>query len=184
MGGAVPRLDRGCQSETLDGERTNNKNDSTGGSMLMSRAIAIILVLSSIFGAASIRADEAASGNAIKVIVVDLHGNEGQVSCALFSSVDGFPNVPAKAIKLTTAKIENRQAVCNFSGIAPGDYGVSVFHDENSNGKLDSNFIGIPKEGVGASNDAAGKFGPPKFDDARFNYPGGPKTLTIHIRYL
>jgi uncharacterized protein (DUF2141 family) len=61
---------------------------------------------------------------------------------------------------------------------------VSVFHDENSNGKIDRNFMGIPKEGVGASNDAEGRFGPPKFDDARFTYRGGLNVLTIHVRYL
>ena len=42
----------------------------------------------------------------------------------------------------------------------------------------------MPKEGVGASNDAAGSFGPPRFDDARFTYSGGVKAVTIHIRYL
>jgi len=61
---------------------------------------------------------------------------------------------------------------------------VSVFHDENGNGKLDRNFIGMPKEGVGASNDAVGTLGPPKFDDARFSYKGGAQSLTIHLRYL
>ena len=57
-------------------------------------------------------------------------------------------------------------------------------HDENSNGKLDRNFVGMPKEGVGASNDAKGSFGPPKFADARFSYKGGPQEPMIHLRYL
>ena len=61
--------------------------------------------------------------------------------------------------------------------VAPGDYAVSVFHDENSNGKLDRNFMGMPKEGVGKSNDAAGHFGPPKYDDARFSYKGGQQCV-------
>jgi len=47
-----------------------------------------------------------------------------------------------------------------FPGVAPGRYAVSVFHDENSNGKMDTNFIGIPREGVGASNNAKGHLGP------------------------
>jgi uncharacterized protein (DUF2141 family) len=68
--------------------------------------------------------------------------------------------------------------------VAPGDYAVSVFHDQNSNGKLDRNFMGMPKEGVGASNDAAGHFGPPKSDDARFSYKGGRSVLAIHVKYL
>jgi uncharacterized protein (DUF2141 family) len=48
-------------------------------------------------------------------------------------------------------------------------YAVMVFHDENSNGKLDKNILGIPKEGYGASNNLARKMRPPTFDEARFS---------------
>ncbi|MGO8937721.1 MAG: DUF2141 domain-containing protein [Mycobacterium sp.] len=149
-------------------------------------AITIALVLSSIVGATAIgaRAEDAGASNSIKFVVVGLHSNEGEVDCALFGSAQGFPGDSGKAIKTTKSKIENGQGVCTFSGVAPGDYAGSVFHDENGNGKLDRNFMGMPKEGVGASNDAAGRFGPPKFDDARFSYKGGPQSLTIHVRYL
>jgi uncharacterized protein (DUF2141 family) len=44
------------------------------------------------------------------------------------------------------------RAVCEFPGVTPGTYAISVFHDENSNGKLDTNLLGIPREGVSASN--------------------------------
>jgi len=71
-----------------------------------------------------------------------------------------------------------------FADVAPGEYAVSVFHDENSNGKLDRNFMGMPKEGVGASDDAVGHFGPPKYDDARFSYKGGRSVMAIHVKYL
>jgi len=90
----------------------------------------------------------------------------------------------SKAGKTAKSKIENGQAVCVFGDVAPGNYAIAVFHDNNGNGKLDRNFIGMPKEGVGASNGAVGKFGPPKFDDARFSYKGGQQRLTIHVRYL
>jgi len=150
------------------------------------KAIAIALVLSSMVGASCVGAwaEDAGASNSIKFVVVGLHSNVGVVDCALFGSADGFPGDSGKAIKTTKSKIENGQGVCTFSGVAPGDYAGSVFHDENGNGKLDRNFIGMPKEGVGASNDAAGKFGPPKFDDARFSYKGGPQALTIHVKYL
>jgi uncharacterized protein (DUF2141 family) len=129
-------------------------------------------------------AQDAGGSNSIKVVVAGLHSNVGEVDCALFGSAEGFPGDYGKAIKTTKSKIENGQGVCTFSGVAPGDYAVSVFHDENGNGKLDTNFLGMPKEGVGASNDASGHFGPPRFDDARFSYKGGLQALTIHVRYL
>jgi uncharacterized protein (DUF2141 family) len=124
------------------------------------------------------------NSNAIRVAVVGLHSNDGEIYCALYSSADGFPDGFAKATKTTTAKITNEQAVCEFDAVVPGDYAISAYQDENSNGKLDRNFIGMPKEGVGASNDAKGSFGPPKFADARFSYKGGLQQLTIHLRYL
>ena len=154
--------------------------------MTMRTAIAIALVVSSMLGASYIgaQANDLGAVNSIKVLVVGLHSNDGEVDCALFGGADGFPGDSSKAGKTTKSKIENGQAVCMFADVAPGDYAVSVFHDENSNGKLDRNFMGMPKEGVGASNDAAGHFGPPKYDDARFSYKGGRSVLAIHVRYL
>jgi len=48
-----------------------------------------------------------------------------------------------------------------------GQYAIKVFHDENANGELDINFLGIPKESYGFSNHARGRFGPPPFAEAR-----------------
>src|ERR1700733_13273365 len=150
------------------------------------RTIAIVLVLCLMVGASFVaaRAGDAAESNSIKVMVVGFHSNIGEADCVLFGSPEGFPSDSKIAMKRTKSKIENKQAVCTFDGVNPGDYAVSVFHDENANGVLDRNLIGTPKEGVGASNDAAGKMGQPKFDDARFSYKGGQQTLTIHIKYL
>jgi uncharacterized protein (DUF2141 family) len=75
-------------------------------------------------------------------------------------------------------------AASSFADVQPGTYAIAVFHDENSNGKLDSNFIGIPREGTGASNNAKGHMGPPKFDDAAFRYAGGRLELKITIEYF
>jgi uncharacterized protein (DUF2141 family) len=123
------------------------------------------------------------------VIHVDISGlrsDTGQMLCALYSSAqaEAFPKKAEKAVARLTARIAEGQAVCEFTGIVPGTYAVSVVHDENSNGKLDTNFIGMPREGVGASNDARGHMGPPKFRVAAFPYAGGRLDLKIHVRYL
>jgi uncharacterized protein (DUF2141 family) len=120
----------------------------------------------------------------IHVDVVGLRNNKGRVLCSLFSSAIGFPKNDAKAVAHYTAEISDRQASCEFSGIGPGTYAVSAFQDENSNGKLDTNFMRIPREGVAASNDARGRSGPPKFDDAAFRVSGGQVNLRITITYL
>jgi uncharacterized protein (DUF2141 family) len=108
--------------------------------------------------------------NLIHVDIVGLRNESGQVLCALYSSPVGFPKNSDKAVRRAQSEISHGHGICEFCGIAVGKYAVSVFHDENSNGKLDSNFLGIPREGVGASNNAKGHFGPPKFDPRqRFN---------------
>ena len=120
----------------------------------------------------------------IRIEIGGLRNDKGQVFCALYSSPDGFPKNSEKAVVKTDAPIVDKKAVCEFSGIETGTYAVSVFHDENSNGRLDPNFMGIPREGVGASNGARGHFGPPKFDDASFHFSGGQLNLKITLAYL
>ena len=122
--------------------------------------------------------------NVIHVEISGIRSDEGQMLCALYSQADAFPKKADKAEARITAKIANHESVCEFTGVTPGTYAVSVVHDENSNGKLDTNFIGMPREGVGASNDAKGHMGPPKFSAAAFQYAGGRLDLKIHVRYL
>lgn len=127
---------------------------------------------------------QAPQPNMLHVEVVGLHSDKGQVLCALYSSRDGFPKQNERASARVSSTIADRKAVCEFSGITPGTYAISVFHDENSNGKLDTKFMGIPREGVGASNGAKGHLGPPKFEAAAFPFSGGRLELKITINYL
>jgi uncharacterized protein (DUF2141 family) len=124
------------------------------------------------------------SPNTIRVEIGGLRNNSGRVLCALYASADGFPKKSEKAVARLSSPILDRKALCEFSPAAPGSYAVSVFHDENSNGKLDTNLMGIPREGVGASNGARGHFGPPKFEDAAFQFAGGHLDLKVTVAYL
>jgi uncharacterized protein (DUF2141 family) len=74
--------------------------------------------------------------------------------------------------------------ICQFNDIPPGVYAVAVFHDENANGKLDKNFLGIPREGYGASNNVRPKMSAPAFKDAAFTVKAGATTtLSIDMGY-
>jgi len=148
------------------------------------KAIGLGVALVAAFGASGQTPASAPADNVIHVDISGLRSDKGQMLCALFSSAEAFPTKAEKAVARLTAKIAERQAVCDFTGVAPGTYAVSVVHDENSNGKLDRNFIGMPREGVGASNDAKGHMGPPKFNAASFPYKGGRLDLKIHVNYL
>ena len=88
--------------------------------------------------------------NVIHVEIDGFRSDRGQVLCALFSSAADFPKKPDRAVAHATAEIVGRHATCEFQGVPPGTYAIAVFHDENSNGKLDTNFMGIPGVGVRA----------------------------------
>ena len=68
--------------------------------------------------------------------------------------------------------------------VVPGRYAAQGTHDENHNGKVDRALFGIPKEGVGFSNDAKIRFSPPKFADAAFAVGAAPATIHFSLRYF
>jgi uncharacterized protein (DUF2141 family) len=120
----------------------------------------------------------------LTVVMSNFKNDVGQVSVALFNQEEAFPKYPEKALRLVYSTINQGKATVLFDKLPPGEYAVSIYHDENSNKKMDTNFFGIPKEGVGASNNAKGHFGPPKFKDARFTFDGNAQTIQIEIVYL
>jgi len=67
--------------------------------------------------------------------------------------------------------------------LLPGDYAVSLIHDENGNGKLDTNFLGIPKEGVGFSKNPKISFGPPSYVSAKFDV-AADTSEAIRMKYF
>lgn len=97
------------------------------------------------------------------------------------SLVADFPDRDDKAIKRVVAAGRDSTELL-IPNLSPGDYAVAVFADVNANGKLDSNFIDKPKEPVGISRDAKGRFGPPKFADAVFKVGDGVTMQSIQIK--
>jgi uncharacterized protein (DUF2141 family) len=119
----------------------------------------------------------------IRVVANGLKDSKGKMFCALYEAANAkdFPTRPERAAMRTFAPIADKAASCTFADVKPGTYAVAVFHDEDDNGKLDTGFMGIPTEPTGASNDAHGSMGPPKFEDAQFNYTGGALILKIKL---
>ena len=91
------------------------------------------------------------------------------------------PKRASAAFRLSFSNILKGQSTIVLDGIPKGVYAIACYHDENNNGKLDTNFFGIPTEGTGASNNAKGSLGPPKFQNAKFNVEGDTnQTIKIH----
>jgi uncharacterized protein (DUF2141 family) len=82
----------------------------------------------------------------ISIKVTGLHSDAGILIVRLFNQADGFPGDINKVMRIYTAPINEKSASITLKDIPVGNYAVSVFHDENNNGTLDTNWIGIPKE--------------------------------------
>lgn len=92
-------------------------------------------------------------------------GDKGAVMVALYKASDKWMG---KATDIRTTAAVKAGVSVTFNDLAEGDYAVSLFIDENSNNKLDTNAVGMPIEPYAFSNDASGSFGPPSFDKAKF----------------
>ena len=99
----------------------------------------------------------------VSVICDDV--DSGWVYIALHSTEKTFPKKGADATYLSKTKISKGKVKVSFKEIPQGDYAVSAFYDENGNGILDYNFLGIPKEKAGVSNKYSGF---PKWEKSKF----------------
>ncbi|WP_299334647.1 DUF2141 domain-containing protein [uncultured Psychroserpens sp.] len=117
-------------------------------------------------------------GQDIIVKIDNLDNNKGKVYVALYNSQDTFLD---KGYKASFTYIENNSCEVVFKNVPNGIYAISMFHDENGNNRLDSNFLGIPKEDYGCSNNARGFMGPPKWKDAKFELHNKSVTKTITL---
>lgn len=132
----------------------------------------------------AIAAGQVPSCPGIHVTILGIRNSVGTVDCALFDTPKGFPrDVLRSAMRLVAMKVPSSEARCDFEDVPAGTYALVVLHDENMNGRVDSNWIGIPKEGYGFSNDARSSLSAPSFKDAGFVYDGGTLEMTVHLHY-
>lgn len=118
------------------------------------------------------------------VHVEGIRNDQGSVLVALFDQEQGFPGDHARSRRRHLARIQGGKASFKLTGLSPGTYALALVHDENGNEKMDRNFLGIPKEGFGFSNNPKVRFGPPSFKAAAFVIETETLTLKIRMSYL
>lgn len=120
---------------------------------------------------------------ALRVEIDQLRNEKGLVHACLTRDQTHFPDCKGdpRALRLTVPASEAREL--NFRLTTQGDYALSVIHDENGNGKLDT-FVKIPREGFGFSRNPPIRFGPPKFRDVSFALSPGGNHQVVRVRYL
>jgi uncharacterized protein (DUF2141 family) len=125
-----------------------------------------------------------AAQSKIVVNITNVENNKGVCKACVFASADSFSG-SGTPVKCTQATINNKSAQLIFEGIPEGDYAVSVFHDANNNNKMDKNFLGIPKEGYGASKNKLPFASAPRFNENKFSVKNHTiNSLAIKLRYL
>lgn len=90
-------------------------------------------------------------------------GKTGKVYYAIFDSAAQFPK--GKAVKTGSVAVAGEREMATTIDLPAGEYAISVFLDENNNGRLDQNVLGIPRERFGFSNNPRILTGAPSYRD-------------------
>jgi uncharacterized protein (DUF2141 family) len=113
----------------------------------------------------------------VNITITNLENSSGYIHLS-------FLDENNKELRSLSEKITNKQCTLTINDLKPSKYAFKYFHDENNNNKkMDTNVIGIPKEGYGFSNNAKGRFGPPDFKDTIFEIKNDT-TIICTINYI
>ncbi|HLH75493.1 MAG TPA: DUF2141 domain-containing protein [Candidatus Binataceae bacterium] len=117
----------------------------------------------------------------LSVEITNLHNDKGVVRCALYSDPDQFPK--GDYFRATTASIADKKATCVFKKLPPGTYAIAAFQAEHNERRMSYNFLGMPLEGYGFSDNAPSSFAPPAFSTAAITFRGGEASSKITLHY-
>lgn len=120
----------------------------------------------------------------LRVEVSDLRNREGVICAALFDSPDGYPNDADKAICSACFSITELPCVLEFPDLPHGFYALALHHDENMDGQLNCNALGIPKEGIGFSGNPRIWKGVPPFQRTEAEFSHRYPRWSITMKYL
>lgn len=119
----------------------------------------------------------------LEVVVEGIRPEQkGVISLGIFKEGSDFPSIGAE-YKGVRIKVVGEQLMYTFTHLPKGKYAISLFHDENDNLKLDTNLLGLPKEGYGFSKNYRPKMGPPDFEDVAIDVSSGDRRIYITVRY-
>ncbi|WP_395790660.1 DUF2141 domain-containing protein [Aquimonas sp.] len=130
--------------------------------------------------AAALFASSFASAGTLEVEITDIRSTEGQLMVAVHGSTGGWDGKGEPAAAQLHSPTGDT-AVLRFEGLAPGSYAVQVMHDQNGNGKLDANFMGMPIEGYGFSNNPE-VMRKATFDEARIELVEAGTRIQLRLR--
>jgi uncharacterized protein (DUF2141 family) len=104
------------------------------------------------------------------VRVSNLAEDKGTVNLSMYDSEKEYSAKEGAPVRKMKAGIEKGHALIEFDDVPYGEYGFKLYHDQNGNGVMDRNFLGIPQEDYAFSNNTAGRFGSPSYDKVKFRF--------------
>lgn len=119
--------------------------------------------------------------SSLEIHLDNIKSKKGSIQFGLFTTEADYLKKP---VEKRTVKSTGKEVTVVFENLQPGDYALSVIHDENENGELDSNAFGIPKEGFAFGNNALGSFGPPPFEKAKITISDQNVKQDIKLKYF
>ncbi len=126
------------------------------------------------------QSDEERKTGKLIIIVTGLQSDEGEVRLALCNSRREFEINGEYYLKLKLNILEGKSEHV-ISELPFGEYAIKLYHDENSDGVINANFLGIPTEDYAYSNNVSGTFGPPDYEDAKFLFEQPEMTINISV---
>jgi uncharacterized protein (DUF2141 family) len=138
-------------------------------------------ILLTVMGA-MLSAAPAAPAAVLDITVRQLLPQQGELLVVLFDRAEGWPDRPGPAQPARRMKVEGETMTLKIDGLAPGRWAVMVLQDLNGNGRVDTNFIGLPKEPYGVSNNRLPRMSPPVFEQALVDVGSQGVAVTIDLR--
>ena len=142
--------------------------------------LACVILFSVVVGFSPPASAQSGGPGTIILKVTGLRSEKGQVKIAVFNSSETWlGDHPAYN---ATIDVDGQSVTWRLNDIPYADYGIAVFHDENKNGKMDKNFVGMPLEPYGFSNNLRVTFGPPKWEKGKFPVRNPITEISIEVK--
>jgi uncharacterized protein (DUF2141 family) len=125
-------------------------------------------------------AKETADSGELTIILRGFENDDGMAMIALSNTQEDY-EAKDDPYRGNSTKIVNKLTSWTISDLPYGEYAIKVFHDEDEDGDMDTNFFGAPSEDYGFSNDARGSFGPASWEDAKFVFKLPRDTVYINV---
>ena len=118
---------------------------------------------------------------AMRLQFTNINDGQGSIYVAVYDQADKFLKEKKVRFQKIIPVSEPGKLEITLSDLPAGTYAISCFHDVNGNGKLDKNFLGIPVEPYGFSNNARPTFRAPNWEEARFYWEPGAEVVSIRL---